>query len=413
MTQDEVTEEDGSVRLSLDDVEDVRKLTPRGQQILEMITRRAPKQTASSATQTRTTSQTTRSTGTEAPLEVAQPRVATRARAQQTKPTQSITVRLTRSRVAMLREAAQTSDDEAAGGALEEIGDDVEQREVRKDASARILGALLARTLYAAIGKWRDVVDGLDDSPEKKAASPRNARPPADVVRRFSSRASFEFAEPSRRRSFDLRDVVDLDEPRDPTPRAALPTPSPAPPPKRSAAMSGSDALSPSSVDAERAAARSLSARRPGERTFEAFARDAPVLCAPRGAAVFPNISRRKFRRRAPQVDSAVDASELRSMMGLSPIARPLADEPGASYDDVAVPRRTFAFDAFPVEENSAPVGTFFAWRVAVEHFSAPVGRMRVLFASPVPSNISAPVGRTRVPLCAARLASSSKPSAP
>ena len=108
LTQDEVEEEDGSVRLTLDDIEDVRNLTARGQQILELITRRGPKKSA----QTQTAAQPTRSTGTGPALEIAQPRVATRSRSQQTRPAESITVRLTRSRVAQLREAAETPDDE-------------------------------------------------------------------------------------------------------------------------------------------------------------------------------------------------------------------------------------------------------------------------------------------------------------
>ena len=108
LTQDEIEEEDGSVRLSLDDIEDVRNMTPRGQQILELITRRGQKKTAMTQTQ----SPQTRSTGTDA-LEIAQPRVTTRSRTQQPTPKQDITVRLTRSRVAQLREAALTPDDEA------------------------------------------------------------------------------------------------------------------------------------------------------------------------------------------------------------------------------------------------------------------------------------------------------------
>ena len=112
LTQDEIEEDDGSVRLTLDDIEDVRNLTQRGQQILELITRRGPRKAA----ETQTDARQTRTIGTEAPLAIAQPRVTTRARSQQTtpaQPTQSITVRLTRSRVAMLREAAQTPDDES------------------------------------------------------------------------------------------------------------------------------------------------------------------------------------------------------------------------------------------------------------------------------------------------------------
>ena len=101
LTEQEVFEEDGTVRLTLDDVEEVRQNTERGQQILELITRR-PK--ATRATQTA----------------AAGPNVTTRARARATDtqtptPTRTqtpVTVRLTRSRVAQLRDAAQSDDDE-------------------------------------------------------------------------------------------------------------------------------------------------------------------------------------------------------------------------------------------------------------------------------------------------------------
>tara|TARA_R110002072_G_scaffold302304_1_gene484657 strand:+ start:4139 stop:5137 length:999 start_codon:yes stop_codon:yes gene_type:complete len=97
LTEQEVFEEDGTVRLTLDDIEEVRQNTERGRAVLELITRR-PKQTATSGTQTG-------------------PNVTTRsaARTQRTTPTQTptpVTVRLTRSRVAQLRDAAQGDDDE-------------------------------------------------------------------------------------------------------------------------------------------------------------------------------------------------------------------------------------------------------------------------------------------------------------
>ena len=90
LTQQEVAEEDGSVRLTLDDIEDVRNNTVRGQQILELITRRASKQTAGTQT-------------------IATPKVATRSRRIQTEP---VMVRLTRSKIRELREAAETADEE-------------------------------------------------------------------------------------------------------------------------------------------------------------------------------------------------------------------------------------------------------------------------------------------------------------
>ena len=105
LTEQEVVEEDGTVRLTLDDVEEVRNNTERGQQILELITRR-PKQTTSTQTGPNVTTRAARTQGTStdtAPLQ------ATRARRTQTPP---VTVRLTRSRVAQLREAAATDDDE-------------------------------------------------------------------------------------------------------------------------------------------------------------------------------------------------------------------------------------------------------------------------------------------------------------
>ena len=90
LAHQEVTEEDGSVRLTLDDIEDIRENTVRGQQILELITRRASKQTAGTQT-------------------IATPKVATRSRRIQTEP---VVVRLTRSKIRELREAAETVDEE-------------------------------------------------------------------------------------------------------------------------------------------------------------------------------------------------------------------------------------------------------------------------------------------------------------
>ena len=78
------------MRLTLDDIEDVRNNTVRGQQILELITRRASKQTAGTQT-------------------IATPKVATRSRRIQTEP---VMVRLTRSKIRELREAAETADEE-------------------------------------------------------------------------------------------------------------------------------------------------------------------------------------------------------------------------------------------------------------------------------------------------------------
>lgn len=78
--QKEVEEEDGTVRLSSDDIEDIRMNTIRGQQILELITRKGPKSTR----------------------EVQTTNVQTRSKRTQSHPIQ---VRLTRSQVDQLREA--------------------------------------------------------------------------------------------------------------------------------------------------------------------------------------------------------------------------------------------------------------------------------------------------------------------
>jgi hypothetical protein len=110
LTQEDVTAEDGSVRLSTDDIEEVRQNTERGQAILELITRRGPSKTQSvqAAPQTVTT-------GTQAT-----PNVRTRSRSTGAEPTIPIPsdtpapvyVRLTRARVQQLREAATTNDDD-------------------------------------------------------------------------------------------------------------------------------------------------------------------------------------------------------------------------------------------------------------------------------------------------------------
>jgi hypothetical protein len=92
LTQGDVEEEDGAIRLNLDDIEDVRQNTERGQRILELITRRAPTKTQSTAVQTTT------------------PNVTTRSRRNQA--AAAVTVRLTRSRINQLREAAATDDQE-------------------------------------------------------------------------------------------------------------------------------------------------------------------------------------------------------------------------------------------------------------------------------------------------------------
>ena len=103
---DEVTEEDGTtIRLTSDDIEDVRTSTPRGLKILQLITDRGPATTGTTQTaapQTTTTGTTT--TGPAAPTTTAAPR--TRARA-----TPTPTLRMTRSQVAALRNA-QTAEEE-------------------------------------------------------------------------------------------------------------------------------------------------------------------------------------------------------------------------------------------------------------------------------------------------------------
>ena len=105
LTQSDVTAEDGSVRLSMDDIEEVRANTDRGQQILELITRRGPLRSQ----ETQATPQTA-TTGVQAT-----PNVRTRSRSTGTSPTQDpepVYVRLTRSSVRQLRDAAGTDNQE-------------------------------------------------------------------------------------------------------------------------------------------------------------------------------------------------------------------------------------------------------------------------------------------------------------
>jgi hypothetical protein len=85
MVQHEVEEEDGSIKLTSDDIEDIRSGTTRGQQILDLIT---SKNKTTQAVQT--------------------PNVKTRSRKSQTPVTH---VRLTRSIVNQLREAAKEKSD--------------------------------------------------------------------------------------------------------------------------------------------------------------------------------------------------------------------------------------------------------------------------------------------------------------
>ena len=106
LMQDDVTEEDGSVKLSLDDIEDIRNNMQRGQQILELITRKGPKKAATTQTGAQTGTATTQTTT------VAQPNVRTRSRRVQTTAATPVTVRLTRARINQLREAAETNDQE-------------------------------------------------------------------------------------------------------------------------------------------------------------------------------------------------------------------------------------------------------------------------------------------------------------
>jgi hypothetical protein len=114
LTQEDVTAEDGSVRLSTDDIEEVRQNTERGQAILELITRRGPPKTqgTQAAPQTATTATET----------VNVPNVRTRSRSTTygtapaipipTDNPAPVYVRLTRARVQQLREAATTTNGE-------------------------------------------------------------------------------------------------------------------------------------------------------------------------------------------------------------------------------------------------------------------------------------------------------------
>ena len=113
LTQEDVTAEDGSVRLSTDDIEEVRQNTERGQAILELITRRGPprQQTTQTATaQTTTTGvQATPNMRTRSRGPVAATNTTIPIPAQEPAP---VYVRLTRARVQQLREAATTNDDD-------------------------------------------------------------------------------------------------------------------------------------------------------------------------------------------------------------------------------------------------------------------------------------------------------------
>ena len=95
---DDVTEEDGSVKLTLEDIEDVRSNSIRGQQILELITRKGPQKSATTQT-------------TDAPTQAIPQPMRTRSRANQTQ--NPVYVRLTRSKINQLRAAAQTDNLEA------------------------------------------------------------------------------------------------------------------------------------------------------------------------------------------------------------------------------------------------------------------------------------------------------------
>ena len=96
---DDVTEEDGTtIRLDASDVDDIRRGTPRGLRLLELITQKQ-KKTASTSTETTTGAAQTQTTGAAPPT--------------RTQTTQApVHVRMTRSAVAALR-GATTSDAEA------------------------------------------------------------------------------------------------------------------------------------------------------------------------------------------------------------------------------------------------------------------------------------------------------------
>jgi len=106
-TQDEIVEDDGTVSLTLQDIEEVRSGTPRGQLILETITRRQPKEKSTQVQQTETAT---------AGVQVT-PRRATRSTVTQATtppPPQTpdpIKIHLTRTQTKALREAAVTPDD--------------------------------------------------------------------------------------------------------------------------------------------------------------------------------------------------------------------------------------------------------------------------------------------------------------
>ena len=80
LVQEDVTEEDDTIKLTLNDIEDIRNNTERGQQLLELITRRPG---------TRSTSSAKRHTDTSG--------------ASSSRRTQTVAVRLTRSQVRAAR----------------------------------------------------------------------------------------------------------------------------------------------------------------------------------------------------------------------------------------------------------------------------------------------------------------------
>lgn len=111
---DEVEDEDGIIRLNASDVDDIREGNPRGLKLLELITQKGAKKTASTATQATTTTTTTGTTTTG----TATTGTPTKTTATATAPAKSktaatappINVRMTRSAVAALRNA--TTDEE-------------------------------------------------------------------------------------------------------------------------------------------------------------------------------------------------------------------------------------------------------------------------------------------------------------
>ena len=104
---DEVEGEDGIVRLDASDVEDIRRGTTRGMQLLDLITRREKAQATTQTTNTTTgqgtqTAATTTTTGTTPAKPPARTNVATQA---------PIQVRMTRSAIKALREATNADEE--------------------------------------------------------------------------------------------------------------------------------------------------------------------------------------------------------------------------------------------------------------------------------------------------------------